>query len=545
MRLDPPALHARTAPRLQHSLDTIGICHVISFACREFIADLETPVSTFLKVRAHGRASRSATSKYCFLLESVEGGERLARYSFVGASPYEVLSVGNGPGYQHSGDPLIPLEAIMSKHKILNVPSVKLPPFTGGAVGYVSYDCVRHFEPKTSMAFEHQEDTLQIPEACFMLCDTLVIFDHVRHTIKIVAHARIPEGCSFLQDDGATPSFELSDSYAAACERIEILYARLNQPIPADDVTPMPATLPQPPPSPGRTGVGSPPVTAVAASDPSDVGGGALNNDTNHSSSADRALDGSAFDWQRSSNVGQGGYETMVRSLKSHIVDGDIIQAVPSQRITRQIPEGNSTSAFDIYRQLRVVNPSPYMFYLELGEGFQVRAAGAPALGRDDDDDGDRAARVPSSFTLLMSMCPPPFSSSSYLSSRSTCRSWVRHPRCCARWTTRTAPSTRIQSPARGDAAQPQRKTMHWQRIFLRTLRSELSTLCWLTWAATTSAASLSLAPCTWTRSCTSRSTRTSCTSSATSAASWRTTGRPTTHSAAYSPPALFQAPLK
>ncbi len=104
------------------------------------IADLETPVSTFLKLR---------DGPYSFLLESVEGGERLARYSFVGSRPHDVLAVGEGPECTARGDPMAHLEAALATYALLPVPSSKLPAFTGGAVGYVAYDAVRHFEPRT------------------------------------------------------------------------------------------------------------------------------------------------------------------------------------------------------------------------------------------------------------------------------------------------------------------------------------------------------------------------------------------------------------
>ncbi|HMS57257.1 MAG TPA: hypothetical protein PKA49_00280, partial [Tepidiformaceae bacterium] len=125
---------------------------------REVIADLETPVSAFLKVRE---------GPYSFLLESVEGGERLARYSFIGTQPYRVLRT--GPGEEHDGDPLVPLEEELNRFKAVPVEGV--PAFTGGAIGYVAYDAVRHWEPRM---FREQEDVLGIPESMFFFCDCLV-----------------------------------------------------------------------------------------------------------------------------------------------------------------------------------------------------------------------------------------------------------------------------------------------------------------------------------------------------------------------------------
>ena len=142
---------------------------------REVTADLETPVSAFLKVQ---------TGRYSFLLESVEGGERMARYSFIGTQPYRVLRT--GPGEEWEGDPLVPLEQEISRFKEIAVAGV--PAFTGGAIGYVAYEAVRHFEPRV---VPPEKDDLGIPEAIFLFCDSMVVFDHIRHTIKVVAHCRL------------------------------------------------------------------------------------------------------------------------------------------------------------------------------------------------------------------------------------------------------------------------------------------------------------------------------------------------------------------
>ncbi|MXY36011.1 MAG: anthranilate synthase component I, partial [Dehalococcoidia bacterium] len=121
---------------------------------REVAADLETPVSAYLKVRE---------GRYSFLLESVEGGERLARYSFIGANPYQVIRT--GPGEAHEGDPLKPLEEALAGLKAVELPG--LPRLTGGAVGYVSYEAIRHFEPRVPA---NEDDPVGIPEAMFLLC---------------------------------------------------------------------------------------------------------------------------------------------------------------------------------------------------------------------------------------------------------------------------------------------------------------------------------------------------------------------------------------
>jgi anthranilate synthase component 1 len=359
---------------------------------RELIADLETPVSTFLKLRS---------GAYSFLLESVEGGERLARYSFVGSAPYDVLRVGDGPGCNARGDPLTHLQAAMSRHTLLRVPSVKLPSFDGGAVGYVAYDAVRHFEPRTGAAVGAQEDALGVPEAVFMLADELVVFDHVRHTIKAVAHVRVPGRTAGEDGAGAAGAYDapaLAAAYADAVQRVETLCRRLAAPLPVGQTTPHAATAV--PTTPIKTAAPAPPADAEAA------GGGAgatppLPPPAVATSAAAAAASGSVaaaaaaegFDWESSSNVGRAGYEGFVASLKGRIVEGDIIQAVPSQRISRALPDG--VGAFDVYRQLRVVNPSPYMFYLELGADFQVRTPRVGGRGSEAGrEDGGHAASV-------------------------------------------------------------------------------------------------------------------------------------------------------
>ena len=142
---------------------------------REIRADLETPVSAYLKV---------AKPPYSFLLESVEGGERLARYSFIGAEPAEVIRT--GPGYPGGAvDPLALVEQTLARYRLVPVPG--LPRFHGGAVGYLSYDAVRYFEPRVPTP---SRDTLGLPEAVFLITDTLLVFDHLRHKIQVVSHVR-------------------------------------------------------------------------------------------------------------------------------------------------------------------------------------------------------------------------------------------------------------------------------------------------------------------------------------------------------------------
>ena len=266
---------------------------------REVAADLETPVSAYLKVRA---------GRHSFLLESVEGGERLARYSFIGATPYRVIRTGRGE--REEGDPLAVLEQELAGLRAVELP--ELPRLTGGAVGYVGYEAIRHFEPRVPA---NEDDPIGIPEAMFLLCDSMVVFDHIRHTIRAVAHCRL---------DG-----NIEASYRQAAATIDGIVARLGQPLalPVEEVD------------------------AVARTSA-----------------------------RGTSNVGREGYELMVERIREDVIGGEIIQAVPSQRIRRP----TSVHPFTIYRQLRTVNPSPYMFYLDL-DGFQVVGASPEMLVRVED----------------------------------------------------------------------------------------------------------------------------------------------------------------
>ena len=267
---------------------------------REVTADLETPVSAFLKVRK---------GPYSFLLESVEGGERLARYSFIGTTPYRVLKT--GPGQDYDGDPLRPVEQELGRFK--QVPVAGVPAFTGGAIGFVTYDAVRHFEPRV---VPPEKDELGIPEAVFLFCDSMVVFDHIHHTIKVVAHCRL---------DG-----DIDSAFRQAAYQIDEIVERLNNPT---------IHLPQ---------------EAIG-----------------------EVLKSSG---RGESNVGREGYELMVEKIREHVIAGDVIQTVPSQRIARQ----TAAHPFNIYRQLRIVNPSPYMFYLDMGE-FQIVGASPELLVRVED----------------------------------------------------------------------------------------------------------------------------------------------------------------
>ncbi|KAK7413308.1 anthranilate synthase component 1 [Neonectria punicea] len=269
--------------------------------CASTPADLLTPSAIYLKLSA------GATAEYSFLLESATGStETVGRYSFIGANPRKVLKTGSG--YDHTGDPLRILEAELAQHKVLDIPSLRLPKLSGGGVGYVSYDCIKYFEPKTERALK---DNLQIPEALFMLFDTIIALDHFRSTLTIVTHMVLPEN----------PSDDFQPAYDEASATIRKTLDLIQQP-----ETPLPKQ-----------------------------------NLTSNSTS----------DLQYSSNVGRRGYETFVTKLKEYIVKGDIIQAVPSQRFSRS----TDLHPFNIYRTLRTLNPSPYVFFLSCADFYIVGAS--------------------------------------------------------------------------------------------------------------------------------------------------------------------------
>ena len=259
---------------------------------REINADLETPVSAYLKV---------ARGPYSFLLESVEGGERIARYSFIGTDPMEVIRTGPGEDLG-AVDPLVPVERMLSKYKLADVDY--LDKFNGGAVGYISYDAVRYFEKLPTP----DTDPLDVPESIFMMATTYLVFDHVRHKIKVVSHAHL---------DGDTRA-----AYEDATARIDDVIRRLNtQP-----------RLPEP--------------------------------NLDQPTGADVEF-----------NMTREYYDGMVEKSREYIIAGDIIQTVVAQRMSRP----TSAHPFQIYRSLRAINPSPYMYYLDL-DGFQIVGASPELL---------------------------------------------------------------------------------------------------------------------------------------------------------------------
>ena len=295
---------------------------------KEIVADLLTPVSAFLKIAEH--------SDYAFLLESVEGGEHVGRYSFLGKDPFLILRARDGKtildraGQTSESDKpfMTTLRELMAGFTSPFVPG--LPRFTGGAVGYLGYDAAAWFEPvKLQATTEEAQD-----DAGFMLFDTVLAFDHVRHRILIIANARI------------TGDEDLESLYQFACAKIEFVERELQRGL--SHVRPN--------------------------------GGGPLTV---------------------SSNVTREEFERMVRTAKEYIAAGDIYQVVLSQRFEAPI----ESDPFTVYRALRHVNPSPYMYFLRAGnrsivgsspemlvrvEGRRVEThpiAGTRPRGRTDEED--------------------------------------------------------------------------------------------------------------------------------------------------------------
>jgi anthranilate synthase component 1 len=261
---------------------------------REISADLETPVSAYLKI-AHG--------EYSFLLESVEGGERLARYSFIGTEPSLIIST----DANSKTDPLLLIEEEFKRFQPVNIAG--LPRFHGGMVGYLNYEVAGYFERLPSP----DHDPLSLPESRLMLADTLLVFDHLTHKIKVVSHVHL---------DG-----DVEAGYQEATNKIDELVERLRQPIAAETLSTVPSAR----------------------------------------SSA-------------TSNLTQAEYEAIVSRTKEYIYNGDIIQGVMSLRLDRH----TDASPFAIYRALRSVNPSPYMYYLQLGD-FHIVGASPELLVRVED----------------------------------------------------------------------------------------------------------------------------------------------------------------
>jgi len=297
----------------------------------EILADMETPVSAYKKI---------ATGKYSFLLESMEGGEKWARFSFIGSNPALIFRskantvelIKDGTLYESikTDNPLDVLKGIMDKYQLVEVKGI--PRFCGGAVGYASYDMVRfieHLPPET-------EDDLDLFDSIFLITETLLIFDNLTNTIKIVCNVHIDE-----EED-------IPGVYQQAQDKIASIIALLRRPSAYDEIEPL----------------GSEPI-------------------------------------EISSNLEPEHFKNIVDQAKIAITAGEIIQVVLSQRFETPL-QGDP---FNVYRALRRVNPSPYMYYLTFddliivgaspevlvrveGEQIELRPiAGTRPRGKDEDED--------------------------------------------------------------------------------------------------------------------------------------------------------------
>ncbi len=252
----------------------------------DMLADLETPVSAYVKLRG---------SQPAFLLESVEGGENVSRFSFIGCNPRKIISAKAG-----DADPLKLLETELAGYKPVDVPG--LPPFTGGAVGYLGYEFMHSVEKSVPLA---AKDELGVPAMWFMLCDSVLAFDRAHQTMRLIVNAHVGS------DAGA--------AYDAACAELQRMQAALAKPTP---------------------------LTSASLSDSGPV----------------KVPQG---------NFTKDAFEQMVEGSKEYIRAGDIFQIVLSQRFSREFKK----TPLDLYRALRTVNPSPYMFLLETGDFALVGAS--------------------------------------------------------------------------------------------------------------------------------------------------------------------------
>lgn len=281
---------------------------------RTLLADLETPVSVYMKL--------TQTGKPAFLLESVEGGEQVGRYSFIGVDPKGILSVkDNIVTLEREGrttkfaipEGQDPLHVIKRHFQTVNPVALEgLPRLVGGAVGFITYDIVRYFERLLKTA----SDDLQVPTAAFMLPDTLVIFDHAKHQLIVLANAHNTDG----NRDAA---------YDKAIQSIDQIVVALGQPIPHQS----------------------------------------------YGAQSDEVFE------DPKSNVEQEVFEESVRKGKEYIRNGDAFQIVLSQRFSRE----TTATPLEIYRALRVTNPSPYMFLLQFSEDLTLVGASPEMLVRLED----------------------------------------------------------------------------------------------------------------------------------------------------------------
>lgn len=279
--------------------------------CGEYFSDLETPVSTLKKI---------TDSEYSFILESVEGGRNIGRYSFIGTSPSLIFTSSKNKidvkilnkeflksdkfstasySLKKENDPIDKVAAILDKFHVVKDPNLNLPRFYGGFVGYVGYDMVKFFEPVGSS----KKEKFEIPDCVMLLIDKLIIFDHLTKRMKFVCNA-------FLDTEKKD---EVSNIYNRSIKELREMVEKVNKAEEKENITfPL--------------------------------------------------IEGEKEEDKIQSNISQEEYKEKVKYLKSRIEEGEIIQAVLSQRLCVPFKK----DPFIVYRILRAINPSPYMFHLKI-----------------------------------------------------------------------------------------------------------------------------------------------------------------------------------
>lgn len=316
-------------PSLKEFADIAGSARIVP-VCREIVADLDTPLTVFAKV--------AGAESHAFLFESLEGGEKWGRYSFVGFDPLlifesrgENISITERDGrHESTGDPLEKLQEILASFKVCD--NDYLPRFFGGAVGFLGYDMVRFVEKLP----EHNPPLAEFPDSSFIIPRIVLIYDNLRQALTVV-------NCVMV--DGKAPE----DLYHTAQKEIDAIFSRLQNPVPAEILA---------------------------------------NGST---------TDSHAF----SANMDMPSFKKMVERAKEYILAGDIIQVVLAQRFHAE----TELSPFLLYRALRHINPSPYLYYLKLGsivligsspeilvrlthDNIELRPiAGTRRRGRDEEED--------------------------------------------------------------------------------------------------------------------------------------------------------------
>ncbi len=292
-------------PSLQEFLKLSKKANIIP-VYKEISADLDTPVSAFLKMKKDG---------YAFLFESVEGQEKIAHYSFLGSNPSIILKskgkniqimypyINKSVRFVTPKDPLSEIKKIMKDFKAADIKG--LPRFFGGFVGYIGYDMARFFEKLP----DKNPDDLKLPDSIFILTDSILVFDHVNHTIKIIVNVILPK-------KGNNPSgIKGTQAYSNAIKKIESIHRDLKKPL--------------------------------------------IEEENKKKNSKRKKI---------ASNFKKSEFQDAVNKAKGYIKRGDIIQVVLSQRFKINIDK----DPLDIYRNLRSLNPSPYMFFLKLNEAILI-----------------------------------------------------------------------------------------------------------------------------------------------------------------------------